>query len=190
LVLSSRRPFAATAHLPEILGRAKTFNGIALWMRREFGAGFTGIVVFGSMAKGYAHPESDVDYAVIASNPAAAKKFRETCESLSLPLDREHYVNPKERNPSNATPLFCGLFFGDRKSLKKAQQTAFENMNEQQWDNLRREIFEQEATLNKAFERHGITSKREQQRLKAAAALRVPPPYEEMKRLLKLRKKP
>jgi len=187
-LLSSRAPFAATAYLPEILKRAKTFDEISSKMKRKFGAGFTGIVVFGSMAKGYANPESDVDYAVIASNPVAASAFKDFCKNKGLPLCIDHYVNPKEYNTSNAAPLFYGLFFGDRKALRRAQRSTFSRMNEEQWNTVRSRILENEAQLTKAFERFGITSKKEQQRLKAAAALRVPPPYKEMKQLLDLKK--
>jgi len=184
-MLGTRRPFAATAHLLEILERTETLKAVSSQLKREFGEEFTGIVVFGSLAKGYARPESDIDYGVIASTPKPVKRFRELAREKGLPLCDEHYVNSGEKSSKTTAMLFNGLFFGDRKALKKSQRAAFIRIESpQEWNRVRRQIFKNETHLETAFKRLGITSKREQQRLKAAAALRVPPPYNEMKKLL------
>jgi len=188
-MLGTRRPFASTAHLPEILKRTKILNAVSRQLKHEFSTDFIGIVVFGSTAKGYARPQSDVDYAVIASNPAAAKRFHELSTGNKLPLCEKqdiNYVNPREKNNATITPLFSGLFFGDRRALKKAQRAVFTRFanNPKGWDRVREEILENETRLGTAFGILGIEGKREQQRLNAAAALRVPPPYKEMKKML------
>lgn len=185
-LLSARKPFAATAFLPEILRRARSFDYISQELKRKFGNQFTGIVIFGSMAKGYATPKSDVDYAVIASNRLAASEFRKMVKARGLPLCREHYINPNEKGNDSIAPLFYGLFFGDRGQLRREQRNVLARFgkNPKAWDRLREEILGRETNLEKAFERAGITSRAEQQRLMAAAALRVPPPLAEMKRIL------
>jgi len=187
LLLSERMPFVATPHLPEVLKRTKDLKTVSKQLKDEFGDGYTGLVVFGSIAKGYATPKSDVDYAVIGSNPEIAKRFRVLSKEANLPLCFEHYVNPEKHSDlSNVASLFYGLFFGDRKLLRQAQKEVFSKMTEEEWTEIRQEILYHETNLYKAFERFWIRNPREQQRLKAAAALRVPPPYKEMKKLLGL----
>ncbi|MEM0360579.1 MAG: HEAT repeat domain-containing protein [Candidatus Diapherotrites archaeon] len=184
LLLATRKPFAATTHLKEILERTSTLKNIASQLKQEFGEQFTGITVFGSTSKGYAQPTSDIDYAIIATNPKAAQRFQEIARQKKLPLCKEHiHVNPTNTGDKNTAFLFCGLFFGDRTALKTAQKNAFEKMTPWQWNEIREEIHKKETFLEKAFERHQISEK-QKQRLKAAAALRTPPPHQEMKKQL------
>ena len=185
LLLGKRVPFMASANLPDVLARMKQLNGIAQSLRGEFGKKFVGIVVFGSMAKGYATAYSDVDYAILATDDVIGKRFRELARKQNVPLCKEHYVNPFRANETNVAPLFYGWFFGNKKALNEVQREAIKNMNEEEWENIREEILIHESTLYKAFERYRI-GEREKRRVQAAAALRVPPSLGEMKKLLGL----
>ncbi|MEM4598261.1 MAG: HEAT repeat domain-containing protein [Candidatus Diapherotrites archaeon] len=187
LLLLTRRPFAATPYLREILKDIRSLREASSQLKKEFGGSFIGIVILGSIAKGYALSRGDVDYALIASDPLVEKRLKEIAKERGINLCRQGYfINPKSEQNKTIAPLFCGLFLGDRKAMIEAQRQAFMKFanSPEKWEKIRLEIFEHELKIEKSFSRLRAKNFSEEKRRKIAAALRVPPPYEQMKKIL------
>ncbi|MCX6802705.1 MAG: nucleotidyltransferase domain-containing protein [Candidatus Diapherotrites archaeon] len=188
LLLAAREPAYATPQARALLRRTALINQIAGQLEAKYGRAFIGIVVFGSASKGYFKNVSDLDFAVIAKDEAVAEEFTQIAGQYEwLRPCMSHFVNPGGKQ--NQAPLFAGIFFGNRKRLQNAQKKAFSSRTPEQWDITRAKIAKDETNLLKAFDRFGIKSPKEQRRYIAAAAMRVPPPYNEMKALMESRRR-
>jgi len=206
-LLASRKSFASSAFLKTLLGKTRRLRKISETLEREFGEKFVGIVVVGSFVKGSFGPLSDLDYAVISYSPRAGEKFLELAgehfghQDMILPtkpetgweheVDSEHnVVDPKKANhPVRRSVFFSGIFFGNRERLSEAQRIVFQNTSKKKWEEMRTVLRNRELDLKKAFERLGTTSKSEQANALKAAALRIPPTYNEMKAIIPKRKR-
>ena len=153
-------------------------------LRLEFGDDFVGITIVGSTAKGYATPKSDLDYAVIASNPKILSIFRELAKDLRLCT--EHYVTPA--SPENQRFLFHGLFFGDRRLLEQRQAGLINNISEADWNAVIGQIASHEVNLSKA-NRFDLNDAEMNRLVLATRLLRVPPELSEVKNILRRRLK-
>ncbi|MCX8190520.1 MAG: hypothetical protein N3F05_04840 [Candidatus Diapherotrites archaeon] len=100
-------------------------------------------------------------------------------------MGEEQYIKPGASNNQTIAPLFSGLFFRDRRALTAAQKKVFESMTPQEWDAVREKIYHQEKRTRDMLKRYQI-SEGDENRLRIAAALRAPPPYKEMRKLLGL----
>ncbi|MFH0973710.1 MAG: nucleotidyltransferase domain-containing protein [Candidatus Micrarchaeota archaeon] len=184
-LLGSQKPVFATDFKKELVVRLKRLEEVAAQLKKEFGRNFVGVTVVGGTAKGYATPESDLDYAVIASNPKVLARFRELAEDLRLCA--EHYVSPA--SPENKRFLFHGLFFGDRKLLEQHQAEVVNNISEESWNSIREKIADKELELSKASSRFGLSDAEAERLALAARLLRVPPELSEVKDILRRRLK-
>ncbi|MCX8190146.1 MAG: hypothetical protein N3F05_02880 [Candidatus Diapherotrites archaeon] len=190
LLLLTRRPFAAMPHLKEILADIKPLREAATQLKREYEDKFIGIVILGSLAKGYARAGSDIDYALIASDSSAEKRLKEIAKEMRLRLcEHGHFINPFSEQNKTLAPLFCGLFIGDRRALIETQRNVFIRFlnSPEKWGSVREEILNHELKIEKSLHRIVETKSSDERKRKIAAALRVPPPYEEMKKLLGLK---
>ena len=179
-LLWNQKPLFATPFTDELAKRIERLQEISSILQKEFKDDFIGITVFGSTAKGYMLPTSDLDYAVIANDKKVLERFRELAKDLNL--CQEHYVTPSEKN--GLDPLFYGIFFGDHKKLAEIQYRAVKGMSEEEWEKVREKIYLNETNLSKAFSRFGIG---EENLKHAASLLRVPPTREKVLEILEKR---
>jgi len=199
-LISTQKPLFATPETEALIERIKILEKIVERLKNKFGDRFIGLVVFGSTAKGYFTKESDFDGAIIATDKSVLEEFEKMGKAESINFDIVYYV---EVNPENEilkcviigeegelltdeNVLFCGIFLGDRGKLKEIQKRAIQRMTPERWDNIREEIMMEETNLEKLGERFKIPEE-EMERLRLATIiLRVPPSYNETKKLLGL----
>lgn len=184
-LLFTKKPLFATPYTELLAERMLKLQDISQKLQQEFGNEFTGIVIFGSTSRGYLAEKSDLDWGIMAKNKIVSRRFRELASDL--PLCKEHYIGVGAGGEilENQDILYKGLFFGDRKGLVELQVSTLENMSEKQWEQVRREIWRNEVIhLQKIAERFEIDVHELEKIKQAAALLRVPPPYEEAKKIL------
>jgi HEAT repeat protein len=187
-LLPTQKPLFATPETKELLERLRKLRGIAEKLKERFGDDFIGIVILGSMAKGYLSEESDTDYGIIATDLNVLKEFRKMAEAENLNPCSPHYAEVKENEISgNKNILFCGIFLGDEQKLRKLQKIVIQTTRQDEWDGIRRIIMENETRLFKAAERFNIPDEGMEKIKICAALLRVPPSYDEMIEIVKRR---
>ncbi|MEM4598753.1 MAG: hypothetical protein QW400_03635 [Candidatus Diapherotrites archaeon] len=190
-LLTRLRPYVATPFLKGLFEKARELKAIDLQLRKKFGRSYVGMIVRGSMAKGYFAPESDIDVIFIGTNPKIEMKAIKLCKVHGIRLDAgTRFINPEAVMPRERhiilEKIFAGIFFGDIKALRSLQTKVFKGMSKSEWELLRGTIMNKEiANLEKAFERFGITDPAEKRRIIASIGYRLPPSYEEMKKLLR-----
>ena len=177
-ILGSRRPHLATPYRDDIVRRLDHINDVSEALKKY--PGFTGIVVLGSTAKGYAELDSDLDVAVLGEGAGLLGEARgllgrdyRVCGPLMEGLTR-----PGE----GGDLLFRGLFFGRRESMETAQRDFLRRATPAQWEEVRERILAKEGNILKAAERLGV-GEEELGRLRLRALLqKVPPPLGVLKR--------
>ncbi|MEM4663144.1 MAG: hypothetical protein QXM75_03930 [Candidatus Diapherotrites archaeon] len=191
-LLTRKKPYVATPYAHYLFAIANKLSGIDWFLRKEFPGSYIGAVVRGSMAKGYLHDFSDIDVVFIGTDPAIEKIAINLCKSARIPLDESpHFlditkISPNER-PYLLAYLFTGIFFGEKATLQRIQRDIFLSMSKEEWELLRKEVARIEiASMEKAFARFGIKSPAEKRRIIASVGQRVPPEYEEMRKILKV----
>jgi HEAT repeat protein len=199
-LISTQKPLFATPETEALIKRIRTLEEIVERLKNKFGDRFIGLVVFGSTAKGYFTKESDFDGAIIATDKSVLEEFEKMGKAESINLDIVYYV---EVNPENEIlkcviigeegelltdeeVLFCGIFFGDPGKLKEIQKRAIQSMTRERWDNIREEIMREETDLEKLCERLKIPEEEMERLILSNILLRVPPSYNEAKKLLGL----
>jgi len=177
--LRSRKPLFATPYTKELAQRIIKVSEIAKDLQNKFGDKFIGLTIFGSTAKGYFKPGSDLDWGIIAKDKEVSEYFRKKAASLNLCF--EHYVQVDKENKlkDKWDVLFYGLFFGNRQKLLKLQEKTLETLSEGWWDDIRKFIMGMETDVDKAIERFGLQKKELEKIKQFALLLRVPPPYQE-----------
>jgi predicted nucleotidyltransferase len=164
-------------------------------MKTKFGDEFIGITIFGSTHKGYFQQESDLDCHIITRNQMVFEYFKNITKSIGLNIDIANFlkievmVDKSDNIQDNPEILFYGLFFGDHKTLAEIQKNTLENISEEQWDRIRKIIFQNETAIYKAAERFDIAKKNEEEIKIVSALLRVPPPLKETKEIVRRRNK-
>ncbi|MGB9680771.1 MAG: HEAT repeat domain-containing protein, partial [Minisyncoccia bacterium] len=188
-LLATQKPLFATRETEQLTERIKKLQEITKNLRDEFGDKFIGLIILGSIAKGYSAEESDLDWGIIAKDEKISDQFRKMAKSFKL-FRREYYyaaVNEKDEILSNQDILFCGLFFGHFNKLKKLQKNALEKMDKDQWDVIRRKIMKEEINLLKMAQRFAIEEEELKKIEQFACLLRTPPPYEEALEIVRKR---
>lgn len=162
-------------------------------LREHFGNKLIGISVGGSIAKGYANLESDVDVCVMGTDIDMAKFAEERAPSFGI----KHFKAPDflecpdlrpELRPhvkdAFFNPLYQGLFTGDRQALATAQANHIEDIEEKEWDTLRKNMLRREFFGDNIAERYQLEPL-ELELLQVMTMLqRIPPSYPEMQALL------
>jgi predicted nucleotidyltransferase len=186
-LLSTQKPLFATPETKVLAERIKKLQEIAQKLKEKFKDKFIGITILGGMAKGYLREESDLDWGIIAKDKKVSEEFQKIAKSLNL--CHEHYAEVSKKNEvlKNKDVLFYGLFFGDHKELRKLQKIAFQNMDKNEWDDIRRHIMINETNLFKAAERFNINEEEMERLCQFATLLRVPPSYNEALEIVKKR---
>ena len=144
--LASKNPSAAAERIGKVAA-------IIRRLRREHPDEVVGVNLFGGTVRGYMNGESDLDYTFIGSEHAA-EKFRKRLQ--------EENITPCEKRSATMVPgkdqqrLFGGLFVGDKDGLRKLQVNALEEMGPETWKMVAYKIKENEGSLDKHRERHGI----------------------------------
>ncbi len=142
----------------------------------------TGLVIFGSLSKGYLSKESDIDYGVITRGKDPTKEVDDHLIERGLkPCTGNKYVFDsnldKTQPPGLLSMAFYGLFIGDEKKLAETQVAILESIRPATWDEIRLRIFREETNVEKAGERYGLTKKEIEKTQLAALITRVPPDY-------------
>lgn len=194
-LLATKKPLFTTPYTKELAERILEIKKIVKEMKDKFGDRFIGIVIFGSTAKGYFTPTSDLDWCVIAKDKEVLEYFEKIAQELKLPLCQEHYIEVDEtykaKTKTNIKILFYGLFLGDREMLHKVQKNTLESMDPkkypQEWDGIRKIIMGYELDLLKASRRFGIDEEKMERIKVFSALLRVPPTYNEALEIVRRR---
>ncbi|PIS09061.1 hypothetical protein COT75_03580, partial [Candidatus Beckwithbacteria bacterium CG10_big_fil_rev_8_21_14_0_10_34_10] len=103
-----------------------------------------GLVVLGSLSKGYWIPGRDIDWGLVFKEGSSEKKtdlitnnFKKAVDSLGFRLCQNNSLptsdNYMEVDPSKLEIVFNGLFFGNRKELGKVQKKILEKINQSKW---------------------------------------------------------
>ena len=178
ILLGEKEPIVANPDLKTIVKKFDEVQRISDDLKKQFGDRFVGIVIVGSTTKGYATPESDIDYVVIGDLSKNEIQIKS-----NLKLHFVHMAIPRAHDLWALSALFNGIFFGDKELLLQKQREFIKWVTPKQWDFVRGMIYSQESKLSKAFERSNL-SEREKRRIFSKTALRVSPRYDEMKRQL------
>lgn len=184
--LRSRKPLFATPYTKELAQKIIEVSEAADELRKKFKDKFIGLIIFGSTARGYFKPDSDLDWAIIAKDEKVSDYFWKKANSLNLCAKHHIQVN-KEKGVDEGDHynLFCGLFFGDREKLMELQKKVLETINEKEWDEIREIIATEETRLFKAQERFNLKDKELEKIKQFALLLRVPPSYEESLKIVR-----
>jgi|GEM_PF-1766851 len=199
-LISTQKPLFATPETEALIKRIRTLEGIVERLKNRFGDEFIGLIALGSISKGYFVEESDIDYAIIATNKNVLKEFKRMAKKESIILDFGYYVEINQENEilkcviaegveeilTDEEVLFCGIFFGDPGKLKEIQKRAIQRMTSKRWDNIRKKIMREETDLEKLCERLKIPEEEMERLILATILLRVPPSYNEARKLLGL----
>jgi len=185
LLLGEKEPLLASTNLRFLTAQFEQLAYIAEQLSKKYGSRFIGIVVYGSQAKGYSIEASDLDFAIICNYPDIMNSFNEYSKEFKLNIDHVRVVstNLGPYDSKDIAVLFRGLFFGNKTLLKQTQKNIFSKLNPHVWEAVRMNMYREESNLYKAFDRFNL-GPRERQRILAKTALRVPPKYDEMKRIL------
>jgi predicted nucleotidyltransferase len=166
--------------------KTKKLTEISRILSKEFKSEFLGIVIYGSLYKGYSNSKSDIDYYLLSKDPKIAKRFKDLAKESKLQLCNAGLVfDPSVVPVTGLGILFKCLFFGDKKGLLDIQRNVFSRLDESTWDNIRKSELEDEFSFEKAFVRGNLGS-RERRRILARVAMNALPDYETMKKQLGL----
>lgn len=175
-LLWNQKPLFATPFTDKLAERTKKLQEISSELQEEFQEDFTGITIFGSTSKGYLNPESDLDYAVISDDEDAVDKFQDLADEKDLDLCEGFYMKKEKGEERQPNHLFSGLFFGDHDELMELQKETLQEMDEEEWEEVRRNIEQEEANFEKMIPRLQLD---EGEKLdKATSLLKVPPDRE------------
>lgn len=180
--LATQKPLFATLFIPELARRVLKLQEISQELKKEFKDKFIGITIFGSTAKGYFKPESDLDWGMIAQTRECASKFIEMAKDLKLGSEHHADLNERYQIEKNEHLLFQGLFFGDNKKLLEIQRNFLRNIDEKKWDEIRKIIMKNEINLFSLFkttERFSFKKDEIEKITNAILLLRVPPSHKE-----------
>lgn len=172
------------------LGRLEQFIHL---IKAEFGSKFIGLVVAGSLARGYAEESSDADIAIIGQDQSI-KDFglKYACDfgvEHFEPVEAYVHCDPAlapEFTPHETddkfNPLFQGIFQGDKAKLSIVQSRFIDGVSPAVWDKTRMRMLSSEmASRHKRRSRLDL-SVREDQNVQFMALLqRVPPKYAELR---------
>ncbi|MFH0835311.1 MAG: nucleotidyltransferase domain-containing protein [Candidatus Micrarchaeota archaeon] len=185
-LMSTQRAHFATRHpgaLAENLAKIEEITG---QLRDELGDRFIGVGVYGSVAKGYFEPKSDLDFRVFGT-PEARERF--------IQLAKEKGVCPSKgldyAVKFTVFDLFNGLYFGDRDRLLELQRRALGRMTPRGWSLMVQQARIIESSIGnppesgKAQKRLGFEPGEEKRLFVASVLARVPPTLAETKAILK-----
>lgn len=186
-LLASKKPLFATLFPEELAKKLTKLQEIQQELEKEFGSKFIGIVVLGSLEKGYSEPKSNLDYGIIAENLEVSSAFRKLADYRGLEPCCESYVGPNMPGTmGDKDILFRGLFFGNRKKLIELQLKALQEISSGEWDGFRQTMM-RETNLRKAQERFNVNEKEFEKTKEAVALLRMPPSREEALKIVQER---
>lgn len=187
-LLATRKPLFATPDTKFLLDRLNDIQLFYNQLREELGNEFIGIVIHGSTSKGYVSSTSDIDCCIIGRTQEAAFHARKLIRHY-FPESCVGYIEVREdgETEGDLRSLYSGLFFGNASTLRNIQKATFDSLDEGRWEKIRRKIFLAESYIEKAGERLNIKKKGMTKIRQISALLRVPPPYEETKRILERR---
>ena len=128
-----------------------------------------GLLVLGSLSKGYWIPSSDLDWGLIFTNMktkdknALTEDFTREAQERGFKLCVDHSLDAS--SPANCSPesleiAFNGLFFGDRERLKELQSKIIEAVNEDKWNQIRQYWSEQLENYSKMIDRFGLSQEK------------------------------
>lgn len=187
------------------MAHQKELEHVSRLLERKFGQKYIGLVIVGSLSKGYSTKKSDVDYFVIATDPRILRDFEryalqqklKLCWHPSTPRPAR-FISPQSLKQlstltdritfDRASAFFHGTFLGDAQRFRTLQQQLFNQMNEGKWNELREFIQRHEMSLDKGFIREGIQNFRDQTRLKVKSIGNIPPNFTTMTRLFDKKK--
>ena len=189
-LLSSQKPLFATGSTEVLTERLKSLDEKVTQLREKFKEQFIGIVIWGSTAGGYIKTGSDLDATVITQSEQAAKEagsiFHRDVFSPTLVLEEGQPPNKKF-----GANLFEGIFFGDYKRLTQLQKELLDNVTDQEWDTIRKEIYQKNITNltqgRYAQERLGVVAEELDVLQLAVALTRVPPSKSKASRIVQKR---
>lgn len=157
---------------PENLEQNPLFqlNDIVQTLREKYPTELVGLVILGSLSKGYWTPESDIDWGLIFNNnqtiistetiEKAKIDFQNLAEKNSFRLCKDHSLDASSINQEDYSSfelVFNGLFFGDREQLLKIQKNILNNIDENDWRMIQDIWIENLENYEKMSERFDLT---------------------------------
>lgn len=129
-----------------------------------------GLVILGSLSKGYWTSNSDLDWGLVFESEQKTKKertreirgdFSRLAEenAFNLCTHGDHSLdtfNIDLADDASLEIVFNGLFFGDRKRLFKVQEKILENIDKERWHEIQGIWKDQLFNYRKAVERFGF----------------------------------
>ena len=194
-LLGSRKSLFATNYTKEMTQRLSVLQNIVNETEKKFNDRFLGIIVVGSVEKGYfnADENSDLDVIILAKDYEVSEyihnkaKYINICKGVMAMKEVsrgkwvENYIDfsRKIEDKDELSVLFGGLFWGNRKKLLELQNNILNKMNNNDWDEIRNIMLSGQTRLFKAASRFEINSVK-LERIKVFTALsKVPPNYVE-----------
>ena len=185
-----RKPLFATLFQEELEWRLGYLNEITEQLRAEFPTDFIGISVFGSHSRGHVKPGSDLDFMLLARDRKVYERFHEVVK-LVIPLCVENCYfaeingdNRLKEKKYGFGALYYGLFFGDLEALTEIQNNSM--FSQKDYDNYRAYVLDKESYFSKSYAIKQTPQGNNKVKYHAWLT-RVPPPYEETKKLLEKR---
>ena len=169
-------------------------EGIVDDMKKKFKDDFIGVVVVGSVSKGYFYKDegSDIDGIVIARDKSAVEYFKNEAKSIGMCRGLDEcfgagYIGVDDEYKilyGDPGGLFKGIFFGDRRKLLKAQKKVLADEDKRGWDKIREHILHTETSLGKAARRFDIFDVELKKIKQFIALLKVPPSLKEAREII------
>lgn len=179
-LLTNRKSLFATPYTKELTSLLETLTKIVKRLKTELGKEFIGMIIVGSIEKGYSRPYSDLDAVIISENPKAMDRFKKLTEREKIklcPLFR--FPLKKSEVGSYVDLLFCGIFLGDRYSLSELQNQTLNNISELDWNFIREKILNKETTLPKLSRGYRVDEDEIKKIEILSTLVKVPPPLKE-----------
>lgn len=198
--LAAPNPVWATLFPEETREKILEVQRVIKQLKKEYGDKIVGSIILGSIARGSAIQESDIDIALLATDHNCYRRFIELATDYNLNLCRRSQIhvalneNYQLKNLEQSDILFEGLFLGDYKKLLEIQKELLESIDGERWERIREKIMYHETALSKTKQRFQLSQKEIDKLFHAILFIRVPPLREEtlknvMERIEKMRKK-
>lgn len=203
-LFGSRKSLFTTISTKEAAERIINLQHIVRGCEQKFKDRFVGLVVVGSLDKGYfdIDSESDLDAVILAKDYEVAEYvydegiFVDMCRGIMIAKAKEKggklcdgYVNINdELDDEESAFLFYGLFFGNREKLLDLQKKILNNVDEKKWDEIRKCILGAQTKLFKAAKRFNMNEDKLDRIKQFSALLRVPPSLAETRDIVNSKK--
>jgi len=152
-LIANQKSIFANPYTKEIMKNISSLQEISKTLEKEFDT-YVGIIIVGSLWKGYFQPTSDIDWSILYKDQESGKdscsirpRFIELAKNRNINLcskntsidtlcTDELISESEDYDKLNGIILFNGLFFGNQKELVTIQKQYLDNTNERHWEQI------------------------------------------------------